>query len=119
MRKVKELNFAYMMKLAFLFFKSPNDLWVQVLQHKYFRDGANGLVPKNSSRVSPLWRAIERATLVMNMGFRWDFMMVIRRTSDRTDGQIQVKGLLIRSWETRRPLMLINLFLSRLLMLQF
>ncbi|CAN1775079.1 Putative ribonuclease H protein At1g65750 [Linum perenne] len=33
MRKVKELNFAYMMKLAFLFFKSPNDMWVHVLQH--------------------------------------------------------------------------------------
>ncbi|CAN1149113.1 Putative ribonuclease H protein At1g65750 [Linum perenne] len=70
LRKTKELNLAYMMKLAFLFFKSPNDLWVQVLQQKYFRDGANGLVPKNSSRVSPLRRAIKRATHVMEHGLR-------------------------------------------------
>ncbi|CAN1799117.1 Putative ribonuclease H protein At1g65750 [Linum perenne] len=69
-RKVKELNLAYMMKLAYLFFKSPNDLWVQVLQHKYFRDGTNGLVSKNSSRVSPLWKAIKRATPIMELGLR-------------------------------------------------
>ncbi|CAN1774444.1 Putative ribonuclease H protein At1g65750 [Linum perenne] len=62
LRKAKELNLAYMMKLAFLFFKSPNDLWVQVLQNKYFREGVNGWVPKNNSRISPLWRAIKRAT---------------------------------------------------------
>ncbi|CAN1138632.1 Putative ribonuclease H protein At1g65750 [Linum perenne] len=37
LKKAKELNMAFMMKLAFQFFKSPNELWVQVLQHKYFR----------------------------------------------------------------------------------
>ncbi|CAN1845613.1 Putative ribonuclease H protein At1g65750 [Linum perenne] len=67
LRKAKELNLSYMMKLAYLFFKSPNDIWVQVLQHKYFRDDTNGLVSKNSSRVSPLWKAIKRATPIMEL----------------------------------------------------
>ncbi|CAN1818738.1 Putative ribonuclease H protein At1g65750 [Linum perenne] len=70
LRKTKELNLAYMMKLAFLFFKSPNDLWVQVLQNKYFREGVNGWVPKNNSQISPLWRAIKRATPSMEQGLR-------------------------------------------------
>ncbi|CAN1126705.1 Putative ribonuclease H protein At1g65750 [Linum perenne] len=43
LKKAKELNMAFMMKMAFQFFKYPNELWVQVLQHKYFyflsRDG--------------------------------------------------------------------------------
>ncbi|CAN1147598.1 hypothetical protein LINPERHAP2_LOCUS15966 [Linum perenne] len=33
---------AFMMKLAFQNLKSPNEIWVQVLQHKYFRDCLNG-----------------------------------------------------------------------------
>ncbi|CAN1148242.1 hypothetical protein LINPERHAP2_LOCUS16352 [Linum perenne] len=59
-----------MMKLAFLFFKSPNNLWVQILQNKYFREGVNGWAPKNNSRISPLWRAIKRATPSMEHGLR-------------------------------------------------
>ncbi|CAN1147600.1 Putative ribonuclease H protein At1g65750 [Linum perenne] len=42
LKKAKELNMAFMMKLAFQNLKSPNEIWVQVLQHKYFRDCLNG-----------------------------------------------------------------------------
>ncbi|CAN1848015.1 Putative ribonuclease H protein At1g65750 [Linum perenne] len=70
LKKAKELNMAFMMKLAFYFFKSPNELWVQVLQHKYFREGPNGLQIKNNSRLSPLWRAIKKVTHVMRLGMR-------------------------------------------------
>ncbi|CAN1788283.1 Putative ribonuclease H protein At1g65750 [Linum perenne] len=65
LKKAKELNMEFMVKLSFQFFKCPNELWVQVLQHKYFRDGPNGLLAKNVSRVSPLWRAIKKVTPVM------------------------------------------------------
>ncbi|CAN1124680.1 Putative ribonuclease H protein At1g65750 [Linum perenne] len=70
LKKAKELNMAFMMKLAFQFFKSPNELWVQVLQHKYFREGPNGLQIKNDSRLSPLWRAIKKVTQVMRLGMK-------------------------------------------------
>ncbi|CAN1123467.1 Putative ribonuclease H protein At1g65750 [Linum perenne] len=70
LKKARDLNMAFMMKLAFLFFKSPNELWVQVLQHKYFREGPNGLQVKNNSRLSPLWRAVKKVTPVMRLGMR-------------------------------------------------
>ncbi|CAN1796887.1 Putative ribonuclease H protein At1g65750 [Linum perenne] len=70
LKKAKELNMAFMMKLAFQFFKSPNDLWVQVLQHKYFKEGPNGLQVKNATRISPMWRAIKKVTPLMRPGMK-------------------------------------------------
>ncbi|CAN1167457.1 Putative ribonuclease H protein At1g65750 [Linum perenne] len=70
LKKAKELNMAFMMKLAFNFFKSPNELWVQVLQHKCFCEGPNGLQVKNDSRLSPMWRAIKRVTPIMRLGMK-------------------------------------------------
>ncbi|CAN1823064.1 Putative ribonuclease H protein At1g65750 [Linum perenne] len=70
LKKAKELNMAFMMKLAFQFFKNPNDLWVQVLQHKYFREGPNGLQVKNATRISPMWRAIKKVTPLMRLGMK-------------------------------------------------
>ncbi|CAN1138974.1 Putative ribonuclease H protein At1g65750 [Linum perenne] len=70
LKKAKELNMAFMMKLVFQFFKSPNDLWVQVLQHKYFREGPNGLHVKNATRISPMWHTVKKVTPLMRLGMK-------------------------------------------------
>ncbi|CAN1786706.1 Putative ribonuclease H protein At1g65750 [Linum perenne] len=44
LRSARQLNQAYMMKLGFLFLAKPEELWVQVLQTKYFKDEEEDLV---------------------------------------------------------------------------
>ncbi|CAN1177290.1 Putative ribonuclease H protein At1g65750 [Linum perenne] len=70
LRHSKVLNLAYLTKLAFLFFRNPDLLWVKVLQGKYFKELADGLVPSHRACQSALWRGICKAWPLMMMGAR-------------------------------------------------
>ncbi|CAN1172833.1 Putative ribonuclease H protein At1g65750 [Linum perenne] len=71
MRKVRQLNKAYITKLAFIFFKEKDRLWVCVLQHKYFKSSISaGLEPRKLLSCSPLWKGITREWNTMLEGGR-------------------------------------------------
>ncbi|CAN1154332.1 Putative ribonuclease H protein At1g65750 [Linum perenne] len=70
-RSARELNGAYMMKLAWSLLKHPNELWVQVLTTKYMKKVNGSLVARGSKRLSPLWRGISAAWEPMNRGLQW------------------------------------------------
>ncbi|CAN1173372.1 Putative ribonuclease H protein At1g65750 [Linum perenne] len=60
LKLARQLNRAYLTKLAFLFFKEKDKLWVRILQDKYFSDSNGGLVARNLKSSSPLWKGILR-----------------------------------------------------------
>ncbi|CAN1822383.1 Putative ribonuclease H protein At1g65750 [Linum perenne] len=65
------LNRAYLTKLAFVFFKDKDRLWVRLLQHKYFTDsGTEGLRPRKLLSQSPLWKGLSREWGTMLDGAR-------------------------------------------------
>ncbi|CAN1144861.1 Putative ribonuclease H protein At1g65750 [Linum perenne] len=66
LRLSRQLNRAYLTKLAFVFFKETNKLWVRALQHKYFRMTENGLTSRNLKSASLLWKGMLR---------EWDTML--------------------------------------------
>ncbi|CAN1753238.1 Putative ribonuclease H protein At1g65750 [Linum perenne] len=70
LRQARYLNLAYMTKLAFLCFQKPDLLWVRVLQGKYFKDSAEGLVPAHRSSQSNTWKGICQAWPTMMFGAR-------------------------------------------------
>ncbi|CAN1147350.1 Putative ribonuclease H protein At1g65750 [Linum perenne] len=70
LRLSRQLNLAYMTKLAFIFFQDPNRLWVRLLQSKYFKDSARGLQPRHTSSVSTIWKGITSAWPTMERGSR-------------------------------------------------
>ncbi|CAN1830216.1 Putative ribonuclease H protein At1g65750 [Linum perenne] len=70
LRLARDVNRAYLTKLAFLFFQNADLLWVRVLQNKYFRYIVNGLRPRNRSRLSALWRGISKECPTMISGAR-------------------------------------------------
>ncbi|CAI0541465.1 unnamed protein product [Linum tenue] len=67
-RKAHELNLAFLAKLVWLFTKKPDELWVQVLQSKYFKTVNGVLVAKSSARSSNLCRGMRRAWPVTKLG---------------------------------------------------
>ncbi|CAN1147835.1 Putative ribonuclease H protein At1g65750 [Linum perenne] len=54
LRSARQLNQAYMMKLSFLFLAKPEELWVQVLQTKYFKNEEAGFRIKFTSSKSAI-----------------------------------------------------------------
>ncbi|CAI0546181.1 unnamed protein product [Linum tenue] len=66
-RKAHELNLAFLAKLVWLFTKKPDELWVYVLQSKYFKTVNGVLVAKSSARSSNLWRGMRKAWPVTNL----------------------------------------------------
>ncbi|CAN1139259.1 Putative ribonuclease H protein At1g65750 [Linum perenne] len=70
-RSARELNGAYMMKLAWILLKHPNELWVQVIMSKYLKKVNGTFVARGSRRLSPLWRGIREAWEPMNKGIQW------------------------------------------------
>ncbi|CAN1156116.1 Putative ribonuclease H protein At1g65750 [Linum perenne] len=69
-RSARTLNRAYMVKLAFRFFKEHEPLWVQVLQSKYFRTTTEGFRPRHTSSISPVWKGITTEWQTMLRGSR-------------------------------------------------
>ncbi|CAN1187196.1 Putative ribonuclease H protein At1g65750 [Linum perenne] len=60
LKLARELNRAYLTKLAFTFFKEKDKLWVRVLQHKYFRQTEIVLESQNLRSSSSLWKGMSR-----------------------------------------------------------
>ncbi|CAN1748538.1 Putative ribonuclease H protein At1g65750 [Linum perenne] len=60
LKLARQLNRAYLTKLAFLFFKEKDKLWVRILQDKYFSDSNGGLIARKLKSSSPLWKGILR-----------------------------------------------------------
>ncbi|CAN1786707.1 Putative ribonuclease H protein At1g65750 [Linum perenne] len=70
LRSARQLNQAYMMKLGFLFLAKPEELWVQVLQTKYFKDEEAGFRVKYTNSKSAIWRGILAVWPKMTEGVR-------------------------------------------------
>ncbi|CAN1181294.1 Putative ribonuclease H protein At1g65750 [Linum perenne] len=60
LKMARQLNRAYLTKLAFIFFKEKEKLWVRTIQHKYFSESSTGLAVRNLKSTSPLWKGILR-----------------------------------------------------------
>ncbi|CAN1173743.1 Putative ribonuclease H protein At1g65750 [Linum perenne] len=58
LRKARELNQAYLMKLGWTILNSPDKLWVQVMTNKYLKDTSEGLQLRRKTGGSALWRGI-------------------------------------------------------------
>ncbi|CAN1767631.1 Putative ribonuclease H protein At1g65750 [Linum perenne] len=59
-----------MAKLAFAFLQKPNELWVRVLQAKYFREIGGEFRLRNLASQSGVWKGISKAWGVMLEGAR-------------------------------------------------
>ncbi|CAN1299175.1 Putative ribonuclease H protein At1g65750 [Linum perenne] len=66
LQMARQLNRAYLTKLAFIFFKEKDRLWVRLIQGKYFSDSNDGLTRRNLRSTSPPWKGIikERDTML-------------------------------------------------------
>ncbi|CAN0877256.1 LINE-1 retrotransposable element ORF2 protein [Linum grandiflorum] len=60
LRKAKEMNDAFLMKLVWNILSQPDALWVQVLLSKYTKDSPEGAIPIRLTTSSALWRGIRR-----------------------------------------------------------
>ncbi|CAN1841320.1 Putative ribonuclease H protein At1g65750 [Linum perenne] len=60
LKKARELNGAYMMKLGWLILQKPEKLWVQVLSSKYLKQTEQGLKLRRKTGGSVLWRGIRK-----------------------------------------------------------
>ncbi|CAN1156102.1 Putative ribonuclease H protein At1g65750, partial [Linum perenne] len=58
LRSARVLNRAYMTKLAFLFLKDEEPLWIRVPHIKYFKKTSDGLRPRHTSSRSAVWKGI-------------------------------------------------------------
>ncbi|CAN1807597.1 Putative ribonuclease H protein At1g65750 [Linum perenne] len=58
LRKARELNLAYLMKLGWAFIKDPSRLWVRVMTSKYLKETSAGPTLRRKTGGSALWRGI-------------------------------------------------------------
>ncbi|CAN1813247.1 hypothetical protein LINPERHAP1_LOCUS26817 [Linum perenne] len=58
LRSARELNKAFLMKIAWGVFSRPGDLWVKVLLTKYMKQSVNGMCLKRRSGYSAIWRGV-------------------------------------------------------------
>ncbi|CAN1764641.1 Putative ribonuclease H protein At1g65750 [Linum perenne] len=70
LKLAKELNRAYLTKLAFLLLQDLGKLWVRVLQNKYFHESEDGFILKKLSSQSSIWKGISREWGIMTKGAR-------------------------------------------------
>ncbi|CAN1130131.1 Putative ribonuclease H protein At1g65750 [Linum perenne] len=68
LKSARELNRAYMTKLAFTFFQEPERLWVKILQSKYFKETDEGIVLRSLRSKSGLWKGISKEWQTMVRG---------------------------------------------------
>ncbi|CAN1142459.1 Putative ribonuclease H protein At1g65750 [Linum perenne] len=71
LRSARELNQAYLLKLAWGILKQPSELWVDVMLTKYFTRTQHGLIPRATKRFSSLWRGIKEVWPYLNLGLQW------------------------------------------------
>ncbi|CAL1384527.1 unnamed protein product [Linum trigynum] len=71
LRSARNLNMAYMIKLAWQMLNNDSELWVQVLQGKYFKHKDGVITSMKKSNHSNLWKAIVKAMPLMKSGCCW------------------------------------------------
>ncbi|CAN1140427.1 hypothetical protein LINPERHAP2_LOCUS11855 [Linum perenne] len=67
----RELNQAFLMKLAWGFMKRPEDLLVKVLVTKYMKKDRNRLNPRKNKSPSACWSGINDAWPTFTKGLYW------------------------------------------------
>ncbi|CAN1170305.1 Putative ribonuclease H protein At1g65750 [Linum perenne] len=60
LKLARQLNRAYLTKLAVNFIKDPDKLWVRIIHAKYFKETNEGFTARKSTIQSPLCRGITR-----------------------------------------------------------
>ncbi|CAN1215673.1 Putative ribonuclease H protein At1g65750 [Linum perenne] len=60
LRKAREMNDAYLMKLGWTILKEPDRLWVQIFTDKYLKETSEGLQIRRKTGGSSLWKGIRR-----------------------------------------------------------
>ncbi|CAN1163243.1 LINE-1 retrotransposable element ORF2 protein [Linum perenne] len=65
LKKEKELNEAFMMKLGWLILKAPEKLWVNILTSKYLKNSDQGMQLRRKTGGSNLWRGIRKTWTTM------------------------------------------------------
>ncbi|CAN1123634.1 Putative ribonuclease H protein At1g65750 [Linum perenne] len=84
LRSARELNKAFLMKVAWGVFSRPDELWVKVLLTKYMKQSINGWCLKRRSGHSATWRGVLSVWEATLRGLQWSIRDG-RRTKFWTD----------------------------------
>ncbi|CAN1312873.1 Putative ribonuclease H protein At1g65750, partial [Linum perenne] len=71
LRSAREMNQAFILKVAWGLLKRPGELWARVLLSKYLSQSPNGLVPRTTKRFSNLWKGIRLYWDTLSQGLQW------------------------------------------------
>ncbi|CAN1148633.1 Putative ribonuclease H protein At1g65750, partial [Linum perenne] len=71
LRSARELNEAFLMKVAWSFLVAPEELWVKAVSSKYLTRSEAGLKLRRKSGFSSLWRGVLRVWNMMLHGLHW------------------------------------------------
>ncbi|CAL1381633.1 unnamed protein product [Linum trigynum] len=72
LRSARALNLAYLMKLGWAFLNKSDDLWIRVMQGKYFKLNDNGDMVMKKSNFSRLWKGIVETWPIVKERVVWD-----------------------------------------------
>ncbi|CAN1215902.1 Putative ribonuclease H protein At1g65750 [Linum perenne] len=90
LRSARELNKAFLIKIAWGVFSRPDDLWVKVLLTKYMKQSANELCLKRQSGYSATWRGVLSIWNETLNGLQWSIRYGRGTNSGRTSGWTRV-----------------------------
>ncbi|CAL1366122.1 unnamed protein product [Linum trigynum] len=71
LRSARSLNLAYMIKLAWSILNNKDDLWVKVMQGKYFHQREGRIIGMKRSNHSSLWKGILKSYPLMQRATVW------------------------------------------------
>ncbi|CAN0883999.1 Putative ribonuclease H protein At1g65750 [Linum grandiflorum] len=71
LRSAREMNMAFLMKVAWGLLTRPEELWAKVLLSKYLRKTDGGYVSARASGFLAVWRGILKAGPLLNKGTQW------------------------------------------------
>ncbi|CAN0916841.1 LINE-1 retrotransposable element ORF2 protein [Linum grandiflorum] len=71
LRSARDMNMAFLMKVAWGLFTRPEELWAKVLLTKYLQSTDNGYVAARTKGFSAVWRGLKRAGPILNNGTQW------------------------------------------------
>ncbi|CAL1375573.1 unnamed protein product [Linum trigynum] len=72
MRSARALNLSYIMKLGWAFLNKSEELWIRVLQGKYFKVNDAGALVMKKSNHSRLWKGIVDTWPILKQQVVWD-----------------------------------------------
>ncbi|CAN0863352.1 Putative ribonuclease H protein At1g65750 [Linum grandiflorum] len=71
LRSAREMNMAFLMKVAWGLLTRPDELWAKVLLTKYIRNTEEGYIAVKTKGFSAVWRGVRRAGPILNKGSQW------------------------------------------------